>query len=179
MVTLGLPSPRLAGDRGLWERSPAVFSANTCSWHFKVEFCIFSLLCSSAVFSLLALTWLSKCFSAVDLSTIQSSASLPSHFQPPLSFSSSSRSVYLNVSFCLLGYCAMCMYQEPTGSVRTPLGRSTWTPVLFPLPKQETEKLSVLLKVTVWSPFWSLGTHTLGDLGFPPPCVLLSLMPKP
>lgn len=148
MVTLGLPSPHLAGSRGLWERSPAVFSANTRSWHFKVEFCIFSLLCSSAVFSLLALTRLSNAFLAVDLSTIQSSPSLPSHFQPPLSFSSS-RSVYLNVSFSLLAYCAVCMYQEPTGSVRTPLGRSTRTLVLFPLPKQETEKLSVLLKVTV------------------------------
>lgn len=66
----------------------------------------FSLLCSSVMFSFLALTWLSKCFSAVDLSAIQSS--LPSHIQPSFSFCSSVRSAYLNVNFVGM-LCHVCV----------------------------------------------------------------------
>ena len=115
------------------------------------------------MFSFVALTWLSKCFSAVDLSAIQSS--LPSHIQPSFSFCSSVRRAFPNVNFCLLGCCAMCVYQEPVGSVQTPLGRLMCSLVPFPPPKQQTEKFSVLLKITVWSLFW--GLRTSGGLGFP------------
>lgn len=81
--SLGLFSPHLADNWDLWDRTPLFSVQLHIPGFLKVGF-IFLLVCYSVVFSFSALTWLSKCYSAVELNSSQSCPSFSLLLPNPL-----------------------------------------------------------------------------------------------